>query len=502
MKYNFELQKFVEENLNKDKTAIIGIDGILTWEQLKTKSDQLIETLKLANIPKGHPIIIYGHTEVNFIVTIVSCMQLDIPYIPIDSIYPIERLLKIKDITDSQVVINCDSSMTFNQFEIEIDHNFTLKKNSTPEFNSANIFYNSNNSLHYIMFTSGSTGQPKGVKITKQSIVSFSNWLKDDYGFKEADVFMNQAPFSFDLSLYNIIGFLTIGGTIYLANRDEIKNQEFNQRIKEHKITVWISTPSFIYLYLRDESFNEKEIPSLSKFIFIGEELPPKTVKKLYQLFPQANIVNAYGPTEATVATTKIHITNNILEKYETLPIGFPKPQSDIYTIPENSTAENPGEIVIEGDHVSIGYFKGEELNKEKFALINENKRQFKTGDLGYWKDGKLFFSGRMDTQIKFNGFRIELGEITAAVQNNNLVKLACTLALKRNNEVKAIITFVELVNENQEYASLIKNDLSESLPFYMMPKQIVAVKEFPVNNNHKIDRKVLLENFKKGLYK
>lgn len=478
MRFDLQLLDFVECDKDSGKLAISASDKDLTWNEFKIEVEKLKTELSQYNLPKGHPVIIYGHKEANFIVSMTACMSLGLPYIPVDTIYPKERLNKIATIVNSAIVINT--------IENKIDFN---PKNSTTT-------YYLDDQIIYIIFTSGSTGEPKGVQITKDSILDFNKWLESDFKFSKDSIFMNQAPFSFDLSVYELIGFLSFGGAIILNSRELLENHiEYFERLKKYSCNTWVSTPSFISKYLLSSEFVTNEIKSLKTFLFCGEVLPAMTAKRILNSFPSSKVLNTYGPTEATVATTLVDITPQIIEKYsKSLPVGYVKENSIINLLDVDS--ENVGEIEIVGDNVSIGYFKNEELNSQKFESKYE-KRSFRTGDFGYFEDNMLFFANRKDELIKLHGFRIELGEIDKEFTNNKEVNESITIPLKRGTEVVKLITFI-ITNTQIEIEEL-KKQISEVLPYYMIPSDIVVLEKFPYNTNHKIDKNELI-NIYRGL--
>jgi len=228
----------------------------------------------------------------------------------------------------------------------------------------------------------------------------------------------------------------------------------------------------------------------------MGEELPVNTCKFLRSNFKNAKIVNAYGPTETTIITTLVEIDDVIINKYSSLPIGYSMPGSELI-IDKTNTDDKEGELIITGDHVSVGYFKNEESNNQKFFTHN-GKRAFKTGDIVYFEDGMFFYKGRNDDQVKMHGFRIELNEISNVLCKHELVADAVTVPLKRNNEVKKIVSFVTVttsINE-KELKEIIIPFLSRLLPGYMIPGDIVIVKEFPYSTSHKIDKAKLVSDY------
>lgn len=495
MKYDFHKKEFIESNFNSDKIAIAGSDIDISWNELKLKVDSLCEEFKKLAIPSGHPIIIYGHKEHFFPVAILACIHSGIPYIPIDKIYPIDRIKKIIDVTGSQIVLNCSDQILEIEFPIAINSRLETKINYTPDYTNR-TYENAEDPLQYIMFTSGSTGEPKGVQITRNSILTFVDWAIKDFGFNSEDVFMNQAPFTFDVSLCDILNSFAKGGTLVLNSTEIVKDQQaFLERIAKYKCTVWTSTPSFAFLFLRHPGFRSDKLSSLKTFLFMGEELPNRTCGILKTNFQQARILNAYGPTEATIVTTLVEITDEVIKQYPSLPIGFPMPASELL-IEKTNPESKEGELIIVGDHVSIGYFKNEEHNKEKF-FIHNGKRAFKTGDLAYYENGMVFYLGRNDDQVKMHGFRIELNEISNVICKHDQVSDAVTVPLKRNNEVKKIISFIILKpDSSSETKQTIIPFLETQLPYYMIPGDVIIVNEFPHSVSHKIDKNKLVADY------
>jgi D-alanine--poly(phosphoribitol) ligase subunit 1 len=230
----------------------------------------------------------------------------------------------------------------------------------------------------------------------------------------------------------------------------------------------------------------------------MGEPLPNRTCVQLKKAFEDVTILNAYGPTEATIVTTLIEITDEVIQKYPLLPIGKPMPASQLL-IEKNNEHETEGEIIIVGNHVADGYFKDELLSHKKFISYH-TKKGFKTGDLGYYQDNLLFCIGRNDDQVKMNGFRIELNEISTQILKHNNVDDAICVGLSRNNEVKKLIAFIMLKQSElaKESINEIKTNIEKSLPYYMMPGDFVIVDHFPVGTSHKVDKNKLIADYLK----
>lgn len=483
MKFCFNSKDFIEKDKNPNKLALIGDDFELTWEQFNLKVNDLIDFLSEKELCKSkRSVVVYGHKSANMLVSIYALMKLDVPYIPVDKVYPKERIQKILNSSESNLIINT----TENDLGYEGVSELKLKQNKFELLNKVeqkDLKENSEDPLVYTIFTSGSTGEPKGVQITTEAVQSFTRWMTSkDFGFLEKDVFINTALLSFDLSVFEVMTFGAIGGTLLLNNKEQNSDpNKLMERINQYKGTVWVSTPSFAILYSRID--DHSLLNSIKSFLFCGEVLPHNLAKTLVSKFKNAQVINTYGPTEATVATTIVHITEELLDKYNPLPVGVSKMESKLLI-------EN-GEIVIAGPNVSIGYVKNERLNAEKFVMI-DNQRAFKTGDVGYLENDMLFFNGRNDDLVKLHGYRIELNEITSSLNDLSYIAQAETIALKRNGSVKKIVSLAKIKPNESKSKENILSDLSKTLPMYMVPSDIKIIDNIPLNNNGKTDKKLL----------
>lgn len=470
----FDLERgFVDLNFGKDNVALVTSDGSLTWGEFKDRVDTWICKYRRDVVVNSGPVVISGHKEIDFVVAVVGCMLLKIPYVPVDSkLYPDERIAYVKE----AVGAGCVYDVNANGFDV---------------LSSLPVTQNYE-SVAYILFTSGSTGFPKGVMISRNSLIELSEWMIKDFNLPQSAVFMNQAPFTFDLSVYELIAFLTTGGSCVLNDSHTLSDiNKFLTLQKDSGVSVWVSTPSFAQKFLLHKTFNSQLLDKLELFLFCGEVLSPTLVKELMLRFPSAKILNTYGPTEATVATSYVFIDDVVLTKYPVLPVGFPKRDVSI-------SIEN-GEIVIFGGNVMLGYLNRPDLNDQKL-LLKDGVRGFKTGDLGEIRDGMLFCHGRMDQQVKLNGYRIELEEIEQVLAASNSVR-GCSIVAVRGEDgaVLRLVAFVMLTDVSCSLAKrdlklLLDSELLAKLPPYMRPSEYFVVDSFPLSANSKIDKKTLLK--------
>ncbi len=315
-------------------------------------------------------------------------------------------------------------------------------------------------------------------------------------------VFLNQAPFSFDLSVFDLYLAFYTGGTLYSLSREVQNNLNYLYAAFEASdINVWVSTPSFADVALSDKKFSEEILKKLKLFLFCGETLNNRTVKRLLRAFPNTDIINTYGPTESTVAVTSISITEEVNNEYVPLPVGKAKPGTKIIIMDErgNSLPDGEsGEIVIVGDTVSIGYWRNELKTQEAFSVYKSEGKEYRlyhTHDKGHINSGLLYYEGRLDLQIKLRGYRIEIADIENNMMKLDEVQKGVVVPNYRNNEVKSLTAYI-VSNESYEdefkAKQCVKLKLREFLPDYMIPKKIIFVESIPMTNNGKVDRKML----------
>lgn len=451
-----------------------------TYADLYKYVSNIYEFLKENNEGKK-PVIVFGHKQIYMKAAFLACSFAGMAYVPVDESIPQERVKSIIDQVNPEIIIG----------EIK-NYKSISKKEIYDIMNKENYKEIDNISMkpedtYYIIFTSGSTGIPKGVEVSYSNLDSCVNWLKEITKV-DKEVILNQANFSFDLSVADLYLSLVTESEHFIVDSDDKFNYEkIFRELKNSNANLAIFTPSFADLLLLDKSFNQDLMPKLNRIIFCGEKLQNKTVEKLYSRFENLQIINSYGPTECTFAVTSVEVPRNYKNE---IPVGRPKKDVEIYVVDENlnELKENEiGEILITGKSVAKGYIKKVERNP--FVLYKEEKA-YLTGDLGYLKNGDLYYIQRKDKQIKYKGYRIELSDIENNVQKLKNVEKAVVVAKKDiQGEVKNIIAFVK----TSEDIDKILMELKKTLPEYMIPK-IKIVNSFPINSNGKCDEKKLLE--------
>lgn len=493
---------------SKDKIAIYSENSAsksVTYKELWEFSDRLAFYIQNEFKDNKSPIVVYGHKDPFMIVCFLACVKSGRAYCPVDISVPDERVKDIISETNSPVIFALENLNFETKNVLSIEKIKGIINSTNNKIDESN--YVKNDDVFYIIFTSGSTGKPKGVQITLDCLNNFLKWssfLGGENLENKNYVYINQAPFSFDLSVMDLYTSLYTGGTLWcLEKKVQLNYNLLIESLKKSKVNVWVSTPSFANLCLALDDFNGENIPNIKLFLFCGETLPNRTAQMLLERFPNAKVINTYGPTESTVAMTEINVTPKVLDKYNPLPVGKAKNGTYVFIMDkkDNELPEGEkGEIVIVGDTVSVGYFNRPDITKKSFGTKTVNGtsyRLYRTGDEGYFKDGQLFYCGRIDLQIKLHGYRIELEDIENNLMKLKGVKNAVVIPVKKDGIIESLTAFVIpgfKVESGLKSMVALKKELAEFLPPYMIPKKIIFKDEIPMTNNGKVNRKKLME--------
>ena len=448
------MNKLLTSYQNSLKIAYKYKNQEITYQELFAKASDVAKILQ----GSSSPILIYGHKNIEMMISIIACLLSKRAYIPIDRFFPQNRIEEIIQLSKATLCIKTEEI----PFELSIKcsnlKDLKIEYENTPK-----------EEIAYIMFTSGSTGMPKGVPISRENLKNFIQWISNleplhSYHNK---VVLNQASFSFDLSVADIFYSLCNGHT--LIGLDKKEQEEFEpmfQRIKKEKANILICTPTFMKYCLLNPEFHSKNYNSLECIYFCGEKLENSLVEKIWNRFPNLRIINAYGPTEATSAVCAIELHHNMLNSV--IPVG-------VVASAATKIRTDHDEIVLSGKSVFHHYLG----NSERIT-------DYYTGDLGEIKEGLLYCYGRKDDQIKMNGYRIELGEIEERIKKIEGVEDACVIYKKSHSQrIKAFV--VSSIDVEK-----IKEKLANYVPEYMIPKTITKIEKMPINEHGKIDRGAL----------
>jgi len=485
-------------------------DGVLTWGELARRSDALAGAL--AELRPGSPVVLRGHKEPEMLVGFLGCAKTAHPYVPVDAGLPTARVDRIVEVSGTELVLTPESIREM------------AARGGRPPAPTGDA-----STPHYVIFTSGSTGDPKGVVITRGCLDAFLGWMLDEQRFALAgETFLNQALFSFDLSVMDTWCSLATGGTIFSLTSGEMEDfRRLFDALAGAPLTTWVSTPTFAQMCLAERRFGAAMLPHVRRFLFCGDVLTPEVAEQLLVRFPQAEVWNTYGPTEATVATTSIRVEPGLLRKYPQLPIGRAMPGTRVTV--ENEDGElaaegERGEIVISGPNVSPGYLGRPDLSARAFS-VRDGVRTYRTGDWGSTRDGLLFFHGRRDDQVKIAGHRIEPGDVEVHLASLPRVRQAAVVADCRDGHAESLHAFVVLSGDAAvsadpstslgmtsvghperaervegsapspsalELGASIRKELALQIPTYMLPRKVHVVEQLPLTPNGKTDRRAL----------
>lgn len=353
------------------------------------------------------------------------------------------------------------------------------------------------NAIGYLLFTSGSTGLPKGVMVAHRNVVAFVDAMVERYDIRETDRFSNTFDLTFDLSAFDMFVAWERGACLCVPTAQEKLFP--GKYVKKHALTVWFSVPSTGVLMKRLRMLKPGSYPTLRWALFCGEALPVEVIEAFAEAAPNAIAENLYGPTELTIACTLYRwdpARSPAEAHHGVVPIGDPYPDM-VVRVSDPDGNEVPrgeaGELLMTGPQMSLGYWEDEERTRAAFVQPPGEARTFyRTGDrVRYPEGGPLVYLGRVDNQIKIQGYRVELGEIEAILREVSGAEVA--IAIGWPATASGADGVVGFVGEPKADAAALLDAAKARLPSYMQPSAIHLVETFPLNANGKVDRKALL---------
>jgi D-alanine--poly(phosphoribitol) ligase subunit 1 len=510
MGYQYNLgKKFYEVSDNHPNNIALKYPGgiSLDYKGLNQLSNQLARFLLHQGLCKNDVIAIFNEKSIFGFSLMLGALKAGIIYTNLDISSPWARIEKILNICKPDAVFfedkNTDIAKTFDATNTKIssldlsDENF---KKQVYSLDSRNLDVDGihGDDPSYVMFTSGSTGFPKGAVMTHNNLLNFVEWGKQAFDVQPNDIFSNANPIYFDNSVFDVYISLFNAATLVPINHNLVKNPSLLvNAINESGCTIWFSVPSLLVYLLTTKSIGKNDFLTIKRIAFGGEGFPKSKLKQLFDMFgDRVMLINVYGPTECTcICSTYLVGEQEFRNMNELTPLGFISPNFGYEIIPVDEEKPKFGVLALTGPCVGLGYYNDKERTEQSFVQNPRKKfRQlmYKTGDVvEETADGRLHFKGRIDNQIKHMGYRIELEEIEAAFSSLQYINEVGVIYQKVNAELGQIKAFVS-VNENLRGDSPVIDDIKKLLPAYMVPRVIEMVTSLPKNANGKIDRNKL----------
>ena len=467
----------------RDRTSIIIGEKKYSFRYLKLKSDLILKRFKRKRVSRDDVVLIFHKKNIDEFVMMIACIRAGVIYCNVDPELPKERLKNIISNLNPKLFY----SKKFSKKEIEIIKSRKILKKKKIELKinkTANNFAKKTNL--YIIYTSGSSGKPKGVAISHDNVMNFIEWSKKKFKINSKDRLTNLNPMYFDNSVFDFYNSIFNGATmVVFKERDLNSPTKIKEIIRKNNCTIWYSVPSLLIYCQNLRAFEIQKFYNIKKIIFAGEPYPKKKLYELYKKF-RKNILffNAYGPTETTCLCSAHKIQSKDFEtKKNLITLGKLNDKNCTFKI---DSKKHDGELHIGGSFVANGYYKNNKLTYRKFYRDKRYINFYKSGDIVN-KDSKGFFhfKGRIDNQVKIMGHRIELEDVEMNINKLKEINQSCVMV----NKDKSPNSLVAFVSTKIKSIDSLKKQMKKNLPNYMLPKTLLIMKNLPKNRNGKIDR-------------
>ena len=504
-----------------EATALVLADERLTYAELEQESNRLANLLLELGCSKGDRICLFLPKTPAAIVAIHASLKAGCPYVPIDLASPAPRVEKIVRAAEPRLVLASREAAGLlaelqesGAVDVPVGFLDEAPENGRAAFGGGDwaghaaerpdVAVAPEDAAH-ILFTSGSTGLPKGVVITHQNVTAFIDWAVGYFGTSAEDRISGHPPLHFDLSTFDIYATLRAGAELHLVPASlNLSPPGMAALIRDQKLTQWFSVPSVLTYMAKFDVVAENDFPDLKRLLWCGEVLPTPILLHWMRRLPHVQFTNLYGPTEATIASSYYTVLEPPASELDPVPIGTACDGEELLVLDDELkpvAAGEIGDLYIAGVGLSPGYWRDEEKTAAAFrsdpGSSNGHSRIYKTGDLArVGDDGLVHFLGRRDFQIKSRGYRIELGEIETALSALAELKESAIVGVDVGGfEGTAICCAFAPRNEGVTPA-LLRGELQRVLPAYMLPARWLELEELPKNVNGKIDRPKLRELF------
>lgn len=488
-----------------ERTAVEDEWGQLTWRELEEAVERTATAMLELGVQPNQPVLVYLPKSRESVVTFLAALYAGCPYAPVDYAIPRERLARTLDnlrpglvVTDQEGMahlaeLGAEKAVLYTRLAAaEADHRRVMDRLAAVV----------DTDPCYIMYTSGSTGVPKGVTVPHRGVLEYAQAVADTFGLTEASVLGLQSGFHFDNSVFDLYGCLMTGARLVIIPEILFMYpHKLMDLLEEKGVTCVFWVPTVMISVANSGALEGRSLPALKTVVFAGEVMPNRQLNLWRRALPGRVYANLYGPTEITVDCTCYLVDRDFADS-EPLPIGKPWRGARVLLLKEDNTpaaAGEEGEICVLGSGVALGYWNAPEQTAKAFVRnpLNPNYPEvmYRTGDLGKWDaDGNILFCGRRDHQFKLRGNRIELGDIETAAATLEGVDKVCALFDEGSQEIILAV-------ESKSALSLRKVNLAlgRLIPKYMLPKRLEVFETLPLTPNRKIDRVLLRRQLVEG---
>ncbi|WP_334950449.1 amino acid adenylation domain-containing protein [Nostoc sp.] len=531
------IHQLFEEQVQQtpNKIALVYRDTEVTYHELNETANRLAYLLQKLGVKPGDFVGILHQRHPNFLIGMLAILKVGGAYVPIDSSYPQERIRYMLSNSKVQVLLTESALLDLLNYQTKDYHDLkylvcldiadnhqvisTLAgvniygKNDFQQLSPFNLALINHRGIEpaYMIYTSGSTGLPKGVIIRHGGAINHIYAQFDALELTEELAFLQSAPASSDISVWQFLAPLLIGGKTVIVDTETIlQPSQLFQIVQAQKLTLIELVPVVLkglLDYISSLSTQQRLLPHLQWMMVTGESVSVELVNYWLSIYPEIGVANAYGPTEAADDITQFIIKKPLPENQRSVPLGKPLANLNLYILDSEMKLLPigvPGEICVSGFGVGKGYWKNEASTKSSFISnpfldtakplpSTEQDFIYKTGDLGRWlADGTIEFLGRIDHQVKIRGFRIELGEIEALLAQHPAVREIVVIAREDSPGNKRLVAYVVPQIEIVEVQHNLRYFMQEKLPEHMIPSAFVLLEALPLTPNGKVDRRAL----------
>jgi amino acid adenylation domain-containing protein len=473
--------------------AVVAGSEEVTYKELNERANQLARGLKQIGIRKRDRVGLLMRRSVETIASMLAILKAGAAYVPIDPDLPKQRIEFIADDCKLSAILTSEELKNRAPVRKKLLRIDELERGQAVEWKPQEA--SDPDQAAYVMYTSGSTGAPKGVEVPHRGIVRLV--FSQDYAdFASPQTTLQLAPISFDASTLEIWAALLRGGRCVLFTGSRVDAEQVGMAIRKHEIsTLWLT--SSLFNSIIEES--PEALKPVRQLLTGGEALSVSHVRRAHKSMPNTQLINGYGPTENTTFSCCHRIDDESIEGHSSIPIGKPIANSEAYILDAHLRLAGigvPGELCLGGDGLALGYVDRPELTVERFVNVQiddgSNRRIYKTGDICRWlNSGIIEFMGRADEQVKIRGFRIELGEIDSTISAHPSVKSVATTVVGEGAN-KRLVSYVVAKDGRNATAAKLREFVRQSLPEYMVPAQYVFLAALPMSTNGKIDKAAL----------